>query len=437
VVGVGHVGATIVETLHGEHEIAVIDLDPVRLQELANAFDVRTVTGHGASRDVLLEAGIADADLVMACTARDEVNLVAAALARRLSKAKTIVRTRESAYFDAWHDGDLDVDYMVSSELQTGTAVAATVSVPAARATDILAEGQVQVVEFDISAEARTCGLVGIPLAAAPLPEDSTVAMIVRDGEVLTPRGDATILAGDRVFVIGSPHAAREWSQTLAPDDGAVEDVVLFGAGRAGVAIARFLLARGIHVRIVDPNLERCNDVAAALPRARIFHGTGLDREFLRQERIGQASAVVTAMGDDAKNLYAAVLSAAHGVPFTIGLVDDPTSSVVFDRAGIDVAVNPRTETAEEMIRFAHDPRTRQVVILDDDRFEVLDIVVRATSDVAGVRFADLPLTGSAIGALIRGGRALFPHGDDVLQAGDRAIVLVESARASQVEKAL
>lgn len=435
--GVGHVGATIVETLHDEHEIAVIDLDPVRLQELANAFDVRTVTGHGASRDVLLEAGIAEADLVMACTARDEVNLVAAALARRLSKAKTIVRTRESAYFDAWHDGDLDVDYMVSSELQTGTAVAATVSVPAARATDILAEGQVQVVEFDISAEARTCGLVGIPLAAAPLPEDSTVAIIVRDGEVLTPRGDATILAGDRVFVIASPHAAREWSETLAPGDGAVEDVVLFGAGRAGVAIARFLLARGIHVRIVDPNLERCNDVATALPRARIFHGTGLDREFLRQERIGQASAVVAAMGDDAKNLYAAVLAAAHGVPFTIGLVDDPTSSVVFDRAGIDVAINPRTETAEEMIRFAHDPRTRQVVILDDDRFEVLDIVVRAESKVAGVRFADLPATGSAIGALIRDGRALFPHGDDELRAGDRAIVLVESARASQVEKAL
>jgi trk system potassium uptake protein TrkA len=430
VVGVGHVGATIVETLHAEHELAVVDLDALRLQELSNAFDVRTVTGHGASREVLLEAGVAEADLVMACTARDEVNLVAAALVRRLSKAKTIVRTREGEYLDAWRDGDLDVDYMVSSELQTGTAVAATVSVPAARATDILADGQVQVAEFDIAPAAADCGLVGVPLAQAPLPDDSTVAAIVRAGTVLTPRGDATIAPGDRVFVIGSPHAAREWSRTLAPDDGAVEDVVLFGAGRAGVAIARFLLARGIHVRIVDPDLGTCNDVATALPRARIFHGTGLDREFLRQERIGQASAVVTAMGDDAKNLYAAT-------PFTIGLVDDPTSSVVFDRAGIDVAINPRTETAEEMIRFAHDPRTRQVVILDDDRFEVLDIVVRAQSELAGRRFADLPATSSAIGALIRDGRALFPHGDDELRAGDRAIVLVESVRASQVEKAL
>jgi trk system potassium uptake protein TrkA len=250
-------------------------------------------------------------------------------------------------------------------------------------------------------------------------------------------RSRQQVLAGDRLIVIGSPAAAREWSRRLVPTDRPIEDVVVFGAGRAGGAVARELLDRGFSVRIVEPDAERAQRMATARPRASVFHATGLDRAFLERERIDRAGAVVTATGNDAKNLYLAILARSIGVPFTLGVVDDPMSVAVFEQGGVDVTVNPRLETAEEMIRFAHDPRTRQLAMLDDDRSEVLDLVVRPDRELAGRRFRDLPRTGAMIGALVRDGTAVFPHGDDVLRAGDRAIVLTGAERAAIVERAL
>jgi trk system potassium uptake protein TrkA len=309
--------------------------------------------------------------------------------------------------------------------------------VPAARETDMFADGAVQIVEFDVPADGAAAAITGRPLRAAGLPPESTVASIVRDGRAVEPTGGESILAGDRLIVIASPAAAQTWSRIMAPDDRDVDEVVIFGGGRVGLAVARALLERGIRVRLLEPDAARAQRCASELPRARVFHAGGLDPDFMRQERIGRAAAAVSAMRDDAKNLYAAILARAHGVPFTIGVVDNPVSAMVFERGGVDVAVNPRTETAEEMIRFAHDPRTRQLAMLDDDRFEVIDIVVRAESRLAGMRFRDMPRTGSVIGALIRDGVAVFPRGDEVLRAGDRAIVLVDSTRASIVERAL
>jgi trk system potassium uptake protein TrkA len=162
-----------------------------------------------------------------------------------------------------------------------------------------------------------------------------------------------------------------------------------------------------------------------------------MDADFIERERVSKAQAAIFAMRDDAKNHYAATLVKLHGVPLTIAVVHEARSIEVFERAGIDVAVNPRVITAEEIVRFAHDPRTRQVAMLEGDRFEVLDITVRRESKLAGKRFRDLPMTGALIGAIVRDGKALFPHGDDVLLPRDRVIVFTESKRAPIVEQAL
>jgi trk system potassium uptake protein TrkA len=142
-------------------------------------------------------------------------------------------------------------------------------------------------------------------------------------------------------------------------------------------------------------------------------------------------------MRDDMKNHFAATLAKVHGAGFTVAIVHDSSSVEVFERAGIDVAVNPRQVTAEEIVRFAHDPRTHQVTMLEDDRFEVLDITTRAGSEYAGKTFRDMPIRGALIGAIVRDGKAIFPRSDDVLRAGDRAIIFTESRRVPEVEKAL
>jgi trk system potassium uptake protein TrkA len=177
--------------------------------------------------------------------------------------------------------------------------------------------------------------------------------------------------------------------------------------------------------------------VAEALPEARVYCATGVDPDFIERERIGQARAAVFAMREDAKNLYAATLARVHGIGFTIAIVHEPISLEVFERAGIDVAVNPRSVTAEEIVRFAHDPRVRQMAMLEGDRFEILDITVRDESKLVRIPFKDLPMTGSLIGAIVRDGQAIFPHGEDRLEPGDRAIIFTESSRVAEVEKAL
>jgi trk system potassium uptake protein len=437
VLGAGNVGRAVVEALHSEHEMTVVDVDDARLTPLADRYDVRTVEGNGTTKRVMREAGIQDADLLIACSPREEANLVCAMLGRKLSKARVIVRTSSVEYLEAWREREIDVDFMVSSELETGNAVSSLIGIPAARQTDVFADGKVQIVEFDIPEEASTGQLIGRPLREAAIPDDSKVVAIIRGDQLILPRGSEAIERGDRAVVIASPASAREWSRQIARGGQEVDELVVFGAGRMGSTIARVLLHRDVRVRLVDSDHRRATEAAEALPDARVFCAHAFDPEFLERERIGRAQAAVFCLNDDAKNLYAAVLARVHGVRLTVALAHDPVAVSVYERGGVDVAINPRQVVAEEFVRFAHDPRIRQIAMLEGDRFEILDLTVRPESELAGKQFDDLPQTGSVIGALIRDGRVIFPHGSDSLLAGDRVIIFVESRRAALVEKVL
>lgn len=438
VTGAGEVGTTIVEALHDEHELTVVDTDAARLRALSYRFDVAIVEGNATSRRTLEDAGVRRALLLIACTSRDETNLITAIFARMLSReTRTVVRTTNVEYLDVWRERQLDVDFIVSSELETAHAVSTTIGVPAARQTDVFADGQVQIVEFDVAENHGRPDVIGPPLRGARIPPNSRVAAIIRGGEIQVPRGDEWIAVGDRIVVVGSPAAAREWSRIIGPEERSVRDVVIFGAGQIGVAVAELLVDQGIDVRLVELSRERAHEVAESITRVRVYHADALDSEFLGRERIGRAQAAVFALGDDAKNHYAATLAKMHGVALTIGVVEDRDSRDVFERGDVDVAIDPRSLTAEEIVRFARDPRTRQLAMLEDDRYEILDIVVREESRHAGKPFRELPMTGLLIGALVREGRAIFPHGDDVLLPGDRAIVFTPSSRVDEVEQGL
>jgi trk system potassium uptake protein TrkA len=436
VLGAGHVGRTLVEALHEEHDLTVIDVDAARLEAMADRYDVRTVQGDGATRRVVRKAGVEEANLLLACSPREEANLVCAILVKRLSNAKTVVRSTSMELLEAWREGEIDVDFMISPELETANAIAAIVGLPAARQTDVFADGQVQVVEFDVPADAASDAVIGRPLREAAIPPDCKVASLIRGGRMIFPRGEERILPADRIVVIASPDSARAWSRVLTRDERTVDDVIIFGAGRMGTTIARVLLDLDLRVRLVDARAERAREVAAELPRARVFHADAFDPAFLERQRIEQ-SVGVFCMNDDAKSLYGAVLAKVHGVRMTIALVHDPVSTDVYERGGVDIAINPRELTAEEMVRFAHDPRVRQISMLEGDRFEILDILVRPDSDLVNTPFKALPTSQSLIGAVIRDGVALFPHGADLLQPGDRVIMFTEAGHASIAERRL
>jgi trk system potassium uptake protein len=438
VLGAGNVGRAVVDALHDEHELTVIDTDAERLSALADRYDVRTVEGNGTTKGIMRDAGVEDAGLLIACSPREDANLVSAMLARKLSRARVIVRTSSPEYLEAWREREIDVDFMVSSELETANAISGLIGIPAARQTDVFADGKVQIVEFDVPQDTGPGPVISRPLREAEIPADSKVVAVIRGDELLLPRGSESIEPGDRIVIIAAPASAREWSRLIARGgQQEINDLVIFGAGRMGSTIARVLLHRDVRVRLVDADHERAMEAAEALPEARVFCAHAFDPEFFERERIGRASAAVFCLNDDAKNLFAAVLARVHGVRLTITLAHDPGAVSVYERGGVDVAINPRQVIAEELVRFAHDPRIRQIAMLDDDRFEILDLTVRSDSELANKRFDDLPQTGSVIGAIVRDGRVIFPHGDDQLLPGDRVIIFVESRRAALVEKVL
>jgi trk system potassium uptake protein TrkA len=437
VLGAGHVGRAIVDALYEDHDVTVVDTNSERLQALADRYDVRIVEGNGTTKRVIAEAGIRECSLFIASTSREEANLVSAMMVKKLSRSMVVVRTTSVEYLDAWREREIDVDFMVSSELETANAISGLIGIPAARQTDVFADGQVQIVEFDVPKQATNDAVIGRPLREAELPEDSKVVSIIRGDEMKLPHGGERILAGDRIVVIASPSSARDWSRVMSHEQQLVDDIVIFGAGRMGTTIARVLLDRGIRVRFIEGRAERAREVAEQLPAARVFHASAFDPEFFHRERIGRATAAVFALNDDPGNLFSAVLAKSQGVQLTIALAHDQTSLEVYERGGVDVAINPRQVIAEELVRFGHDPRIRQIAMLDDDRFEILDLTVRADSELADTRFDQLPKTGSVIGAIIRDGTPIFPRASDVLRAGDRVIVFVESRRASLVERVL
>jgi trk system potassium uptake protein TrkA len=437
VLGAGQVGSTIVEALRQQHSITVVDQDAVRLSVLAYEFDVVTITGNAASRRVLQDAGVPEADLVIACTSRDEVNLVAVMLAKKISRARTIVRTTNVEYLEVWRGGQLEADFMVCSELETANAIARIIGIPAARQTDVFAEGQVLMVEFDVPADIAAGDTIGQQLKNAVIPPDSKVASIIRGNRMIVPRGDESIQPGDRAIVIGSPQAVRVWGELFAKAGRRADDVVVVGAGNFGLAVARVLDEEGARVRLIEEDTGLARVAAEELENVRVFNASAMDAGFIERERIGAAQAAVFMLPNDASNLYGATLAKANGVPFTVAVVLEPESVGVLERAGVDVAVNPRLVTAEEIVRFAHDPRIQQVAMIEGDRFEILDITVRPTSTLLGKPFRELPMTGSLIGAIVRDGAAIFPHGSDVLEPGDRAIIFAEAARVREVEQAL
>src|SRR5829696_215372 len=173
VLGAGHVAHALVDALHEEHDVTVIDVDGRRLEALADRFDVRAIEGDGTSKRIVRKAGVEGADLFIGCSPREEANLVCAMLVKRMSGAQTIIRTTSAAYLEAWRERHLDVDFMVSPELETANAISGILGIPAARHTDVFADGDVQIVEFDMPRDAPDNTLLGHPLREAAIPADS------------------------------------------------------------------------------------------------------------------------------------------------------------------------------------------------------------------------------------------------------------------------
>lgn len=437
IVGAGQVGSSIAADLADAHDVIVVDRDADRVEDLNYSLDVLGVTGDGTTMDILEDAGIDSADMVIASTDNDETNVVVCSTAKAVSDAFTIARVKNTEYLRTWERSNraFGVDFMVCTNLLAAKSIARMLSLPAARDIDLFAGGRVEMAEFEVSNDSPVAGKT---VAEADRFESLTFVAVLRNGSVEIARGETVIDAGDRVVVIGSPESVRRFAESVAPEEstGEDEEVVVIGGSEIGYHVARLLEDRGLRPRLIEQDDERARELAERLPGTEVMKSDATNVDFLRREHIGEADVVVSTLGSDEKNLLVSLLADRMGIERTIAVIDTAEYVDLFETVGIDIGVSPRSVVAEEISRFTLEGTAENVAFVESDKAEVLEIEVSDDSILAGqpIRESarDLP-SGVVIGALVREEAFIAPRGDTTVEAGDQVIVFTEMAVSDEV----
>lgn len=430
IIGAGEVGSSIAAGLADNHEVVVVDVDGERVDALTYSLDVLAIEGDGTSLSTLREAGIEQTDMLIASTDDDETNLVACGTAKTVDDPFTIARVKNVDYLETWEHAEnaFGVDFMVCSNLLTAEDIVRVIGLPAARDVDPFAGGKVQMAEFEVD---ESSPVAGQTVQEADRFESLTFAALLREDDVEIPSGETKIRAGDKVVVIGSPESVQGFAREVAP--GATptgnEDLVIIGGSEIGFHTARLLEDRGLHPRLIEQDHDRARELAEKLPDTVVMENDATDADFLAREHIDEADAVVAALESDEKNLLVSVLAKQLGAKRSVAIVESGEYVGIFETVGVDVAVNPREVTAEEITRFTRETHTENVALIESDRAEVLEIEVDGESALVGrpIReaVADLP-TGLVVGAITRDREFVVPRGDTVIEPGDHVVVFVD-----------
>jgi trk system potassium uptake protein TrkA len=433
IVGAGEVGSSIAASLADDHEVVVVDVDPERVDTLTYSLDVLAIEGDGTSLSTLREAGVDDADMIIASTDDDETNLVACGTAKTVDDPFTIARVKSADYLDTWQHatdrGAFGVDFMVCTNLLTAEDIVRVVSLPAARDVDSFADGAVQMAEFTVTEDSPVADQT---VAQADRFDSLTFAAIICDDDVAIPSGDTCIRSGEKVVVIGSPESVQGFAREVTPSETPTgsEDLVIIGGSDIGYHTAKLLEERGLRPRLIERDHDRARELAEKLPNTVVMENDATDADFLAREHVDDADAVVAALESDEKNLLVSVLAKQLGVERTVAVIESSEYVSVFETVGVDVGINPREVTAEEITQFTLELHTENVALIENDRAEVLEIEVDADSVLVGrpiqEAVADLP-EGFVLGAITRDGEFVVPRGETVVQPGDHVVVFVDT----------
>ena len=441
IVGAGRVGSSIAEDLDETHEVVVVERDPSRVEDLTYSLDVLAIEGDGAVVSTLEEAGIDEADMLVASTDDDETNIVVCSTAKAISETFTVARIKETDYLETWRRSKqaFGIDFMVCTNLLTAESIVRLIGLPAARDVDHFAGGQVQMAEFEIREASPVSNQT---VREADRFDSLTFAAILRDESVEIPRGDTVIQPNDRVVVIGSPKSVQAFATEVAPDEslGAAEEVVVVGGSEIGYHVARLLGERGFRPRLIERDEVRAREIAESLPETVVMASDATEVDFLEREYVGEADVLVAALDSDERNLLVSLLAARLGVERTVAVIDNTEYVDLFETVGVDIGVSPREVVAEEITRFTRESGAENVALIESDRAEVLEIEVDAESALAGREIresvAALP-EGIVVGAITRDREFITPRGDTRIEVGDHVVLFVDARIVDEVTRPL
>jgi trk system potassium uptake protein len=411
---------------------------------IRDALDVRALVGHGSHPDVLARAGADEADIIIAVTLYDEVNMVACQVAHSLFNVPTkIARVRSQSYLaKQWSNlfsrAHMPIDVIISPEIEVGETVLRRLAHPGAVETIPFAEGKVVVFGVLCGEE---CPVVDTPLRQLTelFPDlSATVVGIIRDDRLFVPRSTDQMIAGDTVYVMSSADRVRRTLSLFGKEEEAITRVVIGGGGNVGLYVAQNLESRHSRckVKVVEANHERAVEIAEALDRTVVLNGSAMDEAILKEAGIGEAHAMVALTNDDKVNILSCVMAKKLGCRRTMCLLNDPAFPPLTRIVGIDAFVNPRSVTISGILSHVRRGRIERVHTIHGGAAEVIEAEALDTSPLVGrpLRTLDLP-DGVRIGAIVHKGEVVTPVGESQIAPGDHFVIFATADQVHQVEQ--
>ena len=429
IIGAGEVGYHIASRLTLENkDVLVIDKDSTAIRRVADNIDVQTIIGSGSSPLVLEEAGIKEAEILLAVTDSDEANLVACLVANMLSPStKKLARIR-GADFDAFHDTFRDqaphIETVINPETEVVKTIERLMHVPGAVDVGEFADGKIKFVGIYLDEDNP---LAGVRLSELPRhigEKRLLIAAVVREEEVIIPRGQDKLLSGDLIYFISEDEQLLETLSIFNKHAEKVKRVLIVGGGRIGYRLAVKLEAQSIHCKIIEKRADQCAALAEKLNKTVVLHGDGSDQGLLSEENIGDVDVVVTLTNDEEINILSSLLTKRMGAGKAITKISKFSYFPLMTAIGIEQVVSTRLSAINSILQHIRRGKVLSAISLKGEQAEALEVVALETSDIVTKPLKRISFPkGAMVAGIIRKDHIIIPTGDSIIEPGDRIII--------------
>ncbi|SIT04575.1 Trk system potassium transporter TrkA [Paracoccus saliphilus] len=445
--GAGQVGWQIGRHLSGErNDVTIIDNKAELIRRATDALDVQGVTGFASHPDVLDRAGARDADLIIAATYSDEVNMVTCQVAHSVFQVpRKIARLRSSAYLDAiysdlYRTDHLPIDVVISPEREVAKAALQRLDAPSTFDVETFLDGRMQLLGIVLEDD---CPALNTPLRQLNEIFSSLRAIVAgvrRDRKLFAPDAGDQLFAGDQIYVFSHIDDVARTLEIFGKPAQKQERVAIIGAGNVGLSVARALEARPdrIRAKVIELDRARAEYAADRLERTIVLHGDGLSAELLEEASVPITDAVLAVTDDDKTNILASIRAKQAGTKMAIALINDPTLVPLMGALDIDAYINPRSTTVSTILRHIRHGRVRDIYSIGDAEAEVMEAQVLSTSPMSGRAIRDIEFPeGVLIGAVQKGDRIVKPSSDTRIEEGDIVLIFALTHDVPEVERLL
>lgn len=433
IVGCGKVGQTLVEQLNEEgNDITVIDINADKLARVTQKYDVMTVNGNGATYSIQMEAGIEQADLLIAVTASDELNLLCCLVAKKAGSCQTIARVRNPEYSkDAdYLQEELSLAMVINPEYAAASEIARVLRFPSAIKIDTFAKGKAELLKFRLPEGCLLCHYA-VKDITMKLHCDVLVCMVERGGEVFIPKGDMVLRPDDRVSIMATPVNASRFFKKIKLFPNQIKHVMIVGASSTAYYLTKLLLRSGISVKLIEQDETRCESFCSNLPQATVIHGDGADKELLMEEGLSEMGAFVALTNFDEENILLSLYARSQMDGKLVTKINRIEFDEIIQKLDLDTIINPKSTTAEYIVRFVRAMKNslgsnvETLYTLIKGKAEAAEFSVRTTSKIVGIPLQQLHFKDNVlIACIFRKGKLFIPRGHDKIQVGDSVVVV-------------